>query len=219
MSERRRTTRDERRRSHAQNFLHDLRVAELICSTVTPGQLIVELGAGDGAITLPLARAGARVEAVEADPVWADRLSHRVAAAGLERNVRVVRGDLQTVPLPAGPYRVVASVPFNRTTALLRRLLDQPGVGPERSDLIVQWEVARKRAARPPNTLLSASWAPWWDVELVCTIPRTAFRPIPAVDAGWIAITKRRAPLLPASQATAFAGFLRSTWSGAGRGD
>lgn len=151
--------------------------------------------------------------AVEADAAWADRLRARLASLGLGDRVSVVVGDLSTVALPAEPYRVVANPPFNLTTALLHRLLDDPRTGPERLDVVVQWAVARKRAMQPPTTLVSTAWAPWWEVELQRRIPRQAFRPVPAVDAGWLTVTKRSPPLLPAELATDFAGYLRGRWS------
>lgn len=213
MSGQRRTARDARRRSRGQNFLHDGRLARLIASTFGSGDLVLDLGAGRGAFTLPLAERGARVVAVEADLDWARRLRERVTSAGLGPRVTVVAGDFLETPVPTEPYRVVSSVPFNRTTALLHRLLDDPDRGPERCDLVVQWEVGRKRAEQPPTTLLSASWAPWWRVEVVCPVPRTAFRPVPAVDAAWLTITRRDPPVLPASARKEFAAYLESVWA------
>jgi 23S rRNA (adenine-N6)-dimethyltransferase len=212
VSGQRRTARDARRRSHGQNFLHDGRLARLIASTFGSGDLVLDLGAGRGAFTLPLAQRGARVVAVEADPEWAHLLREKVTTAGLSSRVTVVAGDFLETPLPGEPYRVVSSVPFNRTTALLRRLLDDPDGGPERCDLIVQWEVGCKRAAQPPTTLLSARWAPWWCVEVVSSVPRAAFRPVPAVDAAWLTVTRRDPPVLPASARAEFVAYLESVW-------
>ncbi|MBO0689248.1 MAG: rRNA adenine N(6)-methyltransferase family protein [Candidatus Dormibacteraeota bacterium] len=212
MSGQRRTARDVRRRSHGQNFLHDGRLARLIASTFRSEDLVLDLGAGRGAFTLPVAQRGARVVAVEADPEWARLLRETVAGAGLRSRITVVAGDFLETPLPNEPYRVVSNVPFNRTTALLRRLLDDPDRGPERCDLVVQWEVGRKRAAQPPTTLLSAGWAPWWRVDVVCPVPRTAFRPVPTVDAAWLTITRRDPPVLPASARSEFAAYLESVW-------
>jgi 23S rRNA (adenine-N6)-dimethyltransferase len=77
-----------------------------------------------------------------------------------------VEDDFLSVAMPSEPFRVVGSLPFGRTTDILRRFLDDPDTCLERADVIVQWEVARKRAALPPSTLLSTAWAPWWDIAL-----------------------------------------------------
>lgn len=169
-----RTSRDERRRSLGQNFLARPSVVTrfLASAELGPDDHVVEIGAGSGALTLALARSGVRVTAVERDPVWAADLRRRVQGAGLSGRVRVIRADLRSWALPEPPYRVVSSVPFGLTTALLRRLLDEPDRGPERADLIVQREVALKRAQVPPTSLLSARWAPWWSFECGPIVPR-----------------------------------------------
>ncbi|WP_390623929.1 rRNA adenine N-6-methyltransferase family protein [Fodinicola feengrottensis] len=82
------------------------------------GDLIVEFGPGQGALTAPLSRTGARILAIERDPAFVRRLERRFAG-----QVRVVHADLRDVPLPRRPYAVVANVPFAVSTALVRRLL------------------------------------------------------------------------------------------------
>lgn len=210
MSARRRTDRDRRRRRLGQNFL-DAAVAEQLVPQAAfhPQELIVEIGAGLGALTLALARRGLRVLAVERDPVWAGRLRARLRDTP---RVRVVEADFLALPLPAEPFRVTGSLPFGRTTDMLRRLLDDPDTAMRRADLIVQWEVARKRAAQPPATLLSTAWAPWWELRLGRRIPARSFRPVPAVDAGLLTVTRRDPPLLPAAMAGPYARFLQQHW-------
>ena len=150
-----RTARDARRRAYGQNFLASRALAAQLVrdAKVEPGDLVVELGAGAGILTAQLARRARGVQAVELDPVWAERLRRRFA--GSER-VDVIEADLVRVPLPAEPFRVVANLPFGETSRLLRRLLDDPATALARADLILQWEVARKRAGRP-RTALSAA--------------------------------------------------------------
>src|SRR5262249_36216445 len=212
MSAHRRTSRDERRRRLGQNFLRpelaDLLVAE---ADFRPGELVVEIGAGVGAITSALAHREIEIVAVEVDPVWAQRLRDRVRGAG-RRGVRVVNADFLSCPLPTRPFRVIGSLPFGGTTDILRRLLDDPGVPLKRADIVVQWEVARKRAAVPPTTLLSSVWAPWWEFRVGRRTPATEFRPIPHVDAGMLVVTRRDHPLLPPAMAASWAGFVRARW-------
>lgn len=149
--------------------------------------------------------------AVELDPVWAARLRQHVerTAPGC---VRVVEADFRGFPLPTRPFRVIGSLPFGQSTDILRHLLDDPTGSLERADVVVQWDVARKRAALPPATLLSTAWAPWWEFRLGRRIPAAEFRPVPQVDAGVLVVTRRHRPLLPAGMARAYAGFVRAHW-------
>lgn len=207
-----RTQRDERRRRLGQNFLRPERAERLVAEAgFRPDELVVEFGAGLGAITIALAKRGLEVVAVELDPVWAERLRQRVRSVGQAR-VRVVEADFLSLPLPTRPFRVIGSVPFGRTTDVLRHLLDEPRVPLERADVIVQWEVACKRAAIPPATLLSTIWAPWWEFRLGRRIPSAEFRPVPQVDGGVLVVTRRDWPLLPPAMTHSYAGFVRAHW-------
>ena len=170
-----------------QNFLVDRRVVARIAALVPPGP-VLELGAGDGALTRQLAERGGDVVAVELDP-------GRVA--GLRRayggRVRVVQADMLRFRLDTS-HHVVSNVPFGITTPALRHLLGQRAWST--AVLLLQWEVARKRAAVGGTTLLTASWWPWYEFRLAGRVPATAFRPRPAVDGGILVIRRRPAPLV-----------------------
>lgn len=213
MSAHRRTHRDRRRRGLGQNFLRpDLAASLVVEAEFRPDDLVVDIGAGNGAITLALARQGIEVVAIERDPVWAGQLRERVEAVG-SIPVRVVEADILTFRFPSSrPFRVMSSLPFGATTDILHRLLDDPRLPLRRADLIVQWEVARKRAASPPSTLLSTTWSPWWEFRLAQRIPAREFRPVPKVDAGLLIVTRRALPILPPHMAGAFAKFVRANW-------
>ena len=212
MSAARRTSRDERRRRLGQNFLQpDLAEALVADCAFSPGDLVVEIGPGRGACSFALARRGVRVIAVEADPVWATQLRRDVRRRGLT-TIEVVNADALRFELPRHVFRVFGSLPFGATTAMLRRLLGDPLSSLQRADVVVQWEVARKRAASPPSTALSTTWAPWWTFELGRRIPGTAFRPVPRVDAGMLHVVRREPPLLPTRLAIAYGEFIREQW-------
>jgi 23S rRNA (adenine-N6)-dimethyltransferase len=209
---RRRTHRDEQRRRLGQNFLRpELAERWVAEADFRTDELVLEIGPGAGAITLALARRSLEVVAVERDPALARALRARLAAVGARR-VRVLEADFRAIALPRRPFRVVGSLPFGATTDILRKLFDDPTLPLERADLIVQQEVARKRAEHPPRTLLSTVWAQWWEFRLGRLIPAAAFRPIPSVDAAALVVTRRAAPLLPPACARDYAEFVRARW-------
>lgn len=150
---------------------------------IPPGTLVVDVGAGTGALTGPLLDAGARVIAVEAHPERAAELRRRYGRA-----ITVVQADAADLRLPRRPYRIVANPPFAITTSLLRRLL-QPGSRLVSADIVVQERAARRWAsARAPA---AARWAHHYVIASGRPIPRTAFRPRPKVDARVLQIRRR----------------------------
>lgn len=165
---------------------------------------MLEIGAGFGRLTAPLRTAGARVVAVELDPELAESLRRRYAG----ERVTVVEADYLSLRPPVEPHRVVGNVPFAITTAILRRLLDDPGSAVRRADLIVQDGVVRKRAETRPSTMLALRWQPWWRLQAERHLPAACFDPPPRVDAALLAIRPRRPALLPAEQAGAYRAFL-----------
>jgi 23S rRNA (adenine-N6)-dimethyltransferase len=212
---RERTERDARRRSRAQNFLRSERlVAQLIAGAdIGPADLVLEVGAGSGILTRALVARARRVLAIELDPFWADRLRRQFTG---EPHVAIVEKDALRLPLPDEPFRVFASVPFNVTTALLHHLLDDPGAPLVRADLIVQWDVARKRTAVDYGSLLNLTWEPWYEFFLVRRLRAQLFRPMPAVDAGVLTIRRRLIPLLPPQDRKAFMDLVRAGYLGPG---
>lgn len=148
---------------------------------------MLDLGAGHGALTEPLAAAGARVVAVELDRRALDVLRDRFAA---HPSVRIVAGDLLDVPLPRRPYRVVANLPFATTSAALRRLLDPRGQL-RRADLVLQRGAAIAWATEPRRR--SAASRRRFDLRLGSTIPARRFVPPPTVDAALLHVARRGA--------------------------
>ena len=152
--------------SWAQQLVADARIR--------PGDLVLDVGAGTGALTQPLLDAGARVIAVESHPGRAAELRRR-----FNGDIVVVQEDAADLRLPRRPYRVVANPPFAITTPLLRRLL-QPGTRLVDAHLVVQSQAARAWASRAAPA--ANRWQRTHVARLGRPIPRRAFRPPPRVD-------------------------------------
>jgi len=181
------------------HFLRDhTLIAELVrASGAGQGRLVLDLGAGSGAITARLAAAGARVIAIEHDPRLAAGLRRRFDG---DRRVEVVQADLRTVPLPRREFLVVASPPFSLTTALCRRLLDDPAVPLAGAELILQRGAARWLASPRPRDAETAWWAARYELRLARTVSPASFVPPPRVDAARLTITPRAITQHPGAQ-------------------
>lgn len=211
----RRTSRDARRRALGQNFLRDRAVAADVLRALRPppGSLIVDLGAGDGALTAAAAGAGHRVIAVELDRHWVDTLRRQAGAWG---DVEVVHADALAVALPAAPFYVMSCVPYAISTRLVRRLLTNAH-GLIAASLVLQRETARRLAGRPRAGRFAATWAPWYRLEVGRCVPARAFRPVPQVESALLAIAPRAQPLLTPAAFEPYVRFLDTVFAGRGR--
>jgi 23S rRNA (adenine-N6)-dimethyltransferase len=163
-------------------------IAGLVSSAaLSPRDLVIDFGAGPGAITAPLARTGSRVLAVERDPRFVRGLQRRFADT---TQVSVVHDDLRTVRLPHRAFTVVANIPFAVSTPLLRRLLTPATGGFARGELVVEWGLAKRLTAAVPRDLESAWWSTRFDMTLRRRVPASCFTPAPRVDAAHLTIRR-----------------------------
>jgi 23S rRNA (adenine-N6)-dimethyltransferase len=170
---------------------------------VAAGDLVVDIGAGAGALTRALANAGAEVIALELASDLAAEL--RLAA---NPRVTVVEVDVLEWEWPTRPFAVVANIPFASSGAILAHLLRDPRGALTRADVIVQWDFARKHTAVWPATLKSTYWRAWYDVTITGRLARTAFSPPPSVDAAVVRFDRRPQPLVPAQDSERYWRFL-----------
>jgi 23S rRNA (adenine-N6)-dimethyltransferase len=148
-----------------------------------PGALVLDIGAGRGAVTEVLLDAGHRVIAVEAHPGRAAHLRRRFGAG-----ITVVQVDARHLRLPRRPFHVVASPPYAITTPLLQLLL-QRGSRLRSAHLVLQHQAARRWAAgQAPG---AGRWTREFQVAVGRTVPRHAFRPPPPVSSAVLLIRRR----------------------------
>lgn len=149
------------------------------------GDLVLDVGAGTGALTAHLLDAGARVVAVELHPARAQVLRNRFGDS-----IVVVRTDAADLRLPRRPFRVVANPPFGVTTALLRRLLG-PGSRLVTADVVVPSSAAARWAGgRGPG---SRRWSAVYGARVVRRLPAAAFSPPPPLATAVLRIERHGA--------------------------
>ena len=98
----------------------------------------------------------------------------------------------------------------------LRKLLHAPAWTD--AVLLMQWEVARRRAGVGASTMMTAQWSPWFTFHLGSRVPRTAFRPQPNVDGGILVIRRVGDPKIPIEQRKAFQAMVHTVFTARGRG-
>ena len=175
------------RKRFGQHFLHDPAVIGRIVDAIAPapGERLVEIGPGEGAMTFPLLARGARLTVIELDRDLAARLETHPAAGD---QLQVVCGDALKVELadlavPGERLRLVGNLPYNVSTPLLFRFLAQLAVVRD-MHFMLQREVVERMAAGPGSKnygRLSVMLAVACRVQPLFDIGPGAFRPPPKV--------------------------------------
>lgn len=224
-----------------QNFVIDANTVRKIVrdAGVSAGEHVIEVGPGIGSLTLGLLEAGARVTAIEIDPVLAGALHETIArfAPEAQDQLRVIEGDALSVDLvelgggaiPAEPTALVANLPYNVSVPVLLRVLAEcPSI--ERALVMVQAEVADRLVADSGSRTygvpsVKLQW--FGSARRVGSVSPHVFWPVPRVDSGLVRFDRGLPPECESSREQVFrcidAGFsqrrksLRSalaTWAG-----
>ncbi|MEV6813004.1 ErmE/ErmH/ErmO/ErmR family 23S rRNA (adenine(2058)-N(6))-methyltransferase [Micromonospora sp. NPDC051296] len=208
------TERDRSRRVLSQNFLADrAAIARLVdAARPDPDGLLLEVGAGRGQLTRPLAARCRRLVAYEVDPDAGVELARVCAALP---TVTHRQADFLATSPPREEFAVVGNIPWSLTAAVVRWCLAAPGL--RSATLLTQWEYARRRAGDYGrwSRLTVLTW-PEFGWRLAGRVPRTAFRPVPRVDAGLLRIDRRSQPLLAPHTLPAYRRMVELGFGGAG---
>jgi 23S rRNA (adenine-N6)-dimethyltransferase len=166
------------RRTWGWHRLDDDWAARVVAAArVRPGELVLDIGAGEGALTAHLVRAGARVIAVELHAGRVRVLRQRFPG------VTVLHADAAELRLPGRPFRVVASPPFSITADLLRLLVARDSKLTA-ADLVLQRAVVRKYVS-------GGTAARRFIPAAGLVLPRHAFQPQPRVDCAVLTLRRR----------------------------
>ena len=187
-------------KSLGQNFLQDGAILEQIAGAaeILKEDCVLEIGPGLGSLTRYLAVSAKEVTAVELDP---DLLPALQAVLKPYQNVRVIQGDILKLAISEiihqPDYLVVANIPYNITSAIIRHLLESDPK-PRRVVLTIQKEVAERICAKPGDlSLLALSVQVYGKPSIAATIPAASFHPVPKVDSAILRIDIYNEPLIP----------------------
>lgn len=199
-------------KQRGQNFVVDANTVRRIVAVagVGAGDTVLEIGPGLGSLTLGLLETGARVVAVEIDPILADALPGTVRDRLPDRveALRVIRADaLRITELPEVPTALVANLPYNVAVPILLHALARFGTW-EHGLVMVQSEVAARLVAGPgskvygiPSVKLAWHARSTW----AGSVSASVFWPVPKVESGLVAIERRDPPATTATREEVFA--------------
>lgn len=185
-----------------QHFILSKKALALMIATakMKKNDTVIEIGPGLGTLTQELVKTGANVIAIEKDPLMVGILKEIVA---YYKNIKITQADARQLLMSdinrvnraidvGHQYKVVANLPYNVATFLIRRWLELKNP-PKLMVLMIQKEVAQRIIAEPPYAnLLGTSIQFYANAEIIDYVKKESFWPRPKVDAAIIKITPRR---------------------------
>ena len=206
------------KKSLGQHFLKDSAISARIveAARIEPGETILEVGPGRGAITGMLADKAEQLVLIELDAALAAMLSERYKS---QDNVRVIESDVRDLDFEEGgdvteavgrPYKVVANLPYYAAANIIRRFLESKNP-PTEIVVMIQREVALEMAAPEGEMgMLSIATRFYADPEVLFNVPGSAFIPPPKVVSSVIRLVKRHDKPLELDDEARFFKFVRA---------
>jgi len=188
------------RKRFGQNFLHDQHVINRLIAAISPSpkQHIVEIGAGMGAMTVPLLETAGQLDVVELDRDLVVFLKEKIAPLGklTVYQADALKFDFQQLATNERPLRIVGNLPYNISTPLLFHLLNYVKVIDDMT-FMLQKEVVDRLAAKPHSHSygrLSVVMQYYCQVEKLFDVPPEAFDPQPKVDSSIVRLIPYQTP-------------------------
>ena len=199
--------------TYSQNFLRSPQlVKELIGHTsIDHDDIVYDIGAGSGVISSVLAERCKSVIAVEFEPRMVVKLRENM---GKYPNVKIYQDDFLTMPLPKGPYKICANIPFHLSSLIVRKITEADNP-PMAAYLIVQKQFANKLLPDSDRFTgqLGMMIGPTFAVRIRKHLRRTDFSPPPNVDTMFIEIIRRSEPLIDIKKMPSYRKFIEGCFS------
>ncbi|NIR60975.1 MAG: 16S rRNA (adenine(1518)-N(6)/adenine(1519)-N(6))-dimethyltransferase RsmA [Gammaproteobacteria bacterium] len=192
------------RKRFGQHFLHDRGTIERILQAIDPrsGEILVEIGPGLGALTLPLLERVGRLQVIELDRDLVRELEARARGRGelAIHSADALRFDFTALAPRAGALRIVGNLPYNIASPLLFHLMGQLETIRD-MHFMLQREVVERMIAEPGGGeygRLSVMLQYRCRIRRLFVVRSGAFRPPPKVDSAFVRLVPRAAPEVPA---------------------
>ena len=179
------------KKSLGQHFLTSPYVIREMVTSVTPDDVVLEIGPGEGILTREILDTGCIIHAIEKDtdliPILKEKFAHESETGKfILHHIDVLKFDTKRLPIG---YKIIANIPYYITGAIMRYFLEDASNQPKHMTLLIQKEVADRIMARDKKeSLLSLSVRAYSTPKYIKTVSRGAFRPAPAVDSAIIAL-------------------------------
>lgn len=205
---------DKQQLKYTQNFLQS---SELVTKLIEKSNLgkndyLLEIGPGKGILTRELAATVKQVVAIEYDQSLCRYLKDMFSSS---KKVEIIEKDFLKYKLPENKsYKVFASIPFNITAGIIKKISDLSRA-PQDSYLIIQQEAAWKYAGQPyyKESLRSLLLKPYFEFKIIHRFKRRDFNPVPDVDIVMLHIKKRRKLLINEKQGRLYQDFISYIFS------
>lgn len=211
------TTSHTPKKSLGQNFLHDASYIERIVQAIDPrpGDRVVEIGPGQGALTLPLLRRHGALTVIEFDRDLVGPLAEMAAPVG---QLEIIHRDVLQVDLAAlaagGKIKLAGNLPYNISSPILFHALDHAAAI---TDMVfmLQKEVVDRMGAGPGSKVygrLSVMLQAYCQVQPLFVVPPGAFRPAPKVDSAVVRLVPRDPATIHIADRDRFAHVVRAAF-------
>jgi 16S rRNA (adenine1518-N6/adenine1519-N6)-dimethyltransferase len=207
------------RKRFGQNFLMDKNIVGKIVAAIAPrpGENLVEIGPGLGALTRPLLEQAKRLQVVELDRDLIPQLQENCREAGelIVHSADALEFDFSTLAQPGAPLRIVGNLPYNISTPLLFHLIEYISRIVD-MHFMLQKEVVDRMAAAPDSPdygRLSVMLQYHCKVEPLFTVPPGAFNPRPKVDSKIVRLQPHPVPPCAVASYADFASLVKQAFA------